>query len=311
MAILAHGAHYFGRRGFPVTVRRVDSGRPGASHPHDITEREHYHDFSELVIVAGGHGRHLLEGQSFPIAGGDVFVLQGRQVHCFRERVELRLINVMYDPERLALPSRLLRRMSGYSALFMLEPAFRQAHRFASRLHLNRSDLGAAEALVRQIEVEATAQGEGHEAVLLSLLLQLMTFLSRRYGSSRDIEARSLLRVGQLIGTLERDYERPWSIEQLTAMTHLSRSSLIRTFRKATGQSPIDFLIRCRIEAAMRSLQQTEQSVTEIALGSGFADSNYFARQFRQICGCTPSDFRRRCRSRGGQEAPSNQVPST
>jgi len=121
-----------------------------------------------------------------------------------------------------------------------------------------------------------------------------MTFLSRRYGQSRETEARALLRVGQLIRTLERDYTEPWTLEQLAERAHLSRSSLMRTFRKATGQAPIDYLISRRIEAAMRDLQQTQRSVTEVALDSGFSDSNYFARQFRRVCGCAPSDFRRR-----------------
>jgi AraC-like DNA-binding protein len=295
MALLARGIHYFGPRGYPVTVRRV-RGEPvdGQSHPLDFTDRPHYHDFSELVIVAGGRGRHVLQAESFPVSGGDVFVLQGRQVHCFREREGLQLINVMYDPAGLALPTRQLRRLPGYSALFMLEPAFRRAHRFASRLHLNRSELGSVEALVRQIEEESSAQAVGHEAMLLSLLVHLMTFLSRRYGQSRDTEARALLRVGQLIRTLEREYTEPWTLEQLAERAHLSRSSLMRTFRKATGQAPIDYLISRRIEAAMRDLQQTQRSVTEVALDSGFSDSNYFARQFRRVCGCAPSDFRRR-----------------
>jgi AraC-like DNA-binding protein len=295
MALLARGIHYFGPRGYPITVRRVRSeGVGGQSHPQDFTARPHYHDFSELVIVAGGRGRHVLQGESFPVSGGDVFVLQGRQIHCFREREGLELINVMYDPDGLALPTRQLRRLPGYSALFMLEPAFRRAHRFSSRLHLDRSALGSVEALVRQIEEESRSQTVGHEAMLLSLLVHLMTFLSRRYGQSRDTEARALLRVGQLIRTLEQDYTQPWTLEQLAERAHLSRSSLMRTFRKATGQAPIDYLISRRIEAAMRDLQQTQRSVTEVALDSGFSDSNYFARQFRRVCGCAPSDFRRR-----------------
>lgn len=295
MAILARGANYFGRDGFPIAIRRANSepdGRP--SHPHDVTEIEHYHDFTELVIVASGTGRHFLGRESFPVIAANVFVIQGRQVHCFRERQGLKLLNIMFDPARLPLPARLLRRMPGYSALFMLEPAFRRAHRFSSRLHLNRGDLGAVESLVGRMEEESASRSEGHEMALLGLLIELMVFLSRRYGRSKATEARALLRIGQLVGTLERDFREGWTLERMARYAHLSRSGLIRTFRKATGQSPIDYLIGLRIEAAMRLLQQTDLTVTEIALDSGFSDSNYFARQFRHLRGCTPSDYRRR-----------------
>jgi AraC-like DNA-binding protein len=294
MALLAQGVDYFGRDGFPVTARRVRTepgGRP--SHAHDVTEIDHYHDFCELALVLGGRGRHVLEGESFPVLAGNVFVVQGRQVHCFRDRVDLVLVNVMYDPLRLPLPSGLLRRLPGYSALFMLEPTFRSAHRFSSRLQLDRGDLGAAEALAERIERESAGAQPGHEAVLLGLLVELMAFLSRRYGESDVRESRALLEMGKLISTLEQRFGEPWTLEQMAKLARLSRTSLLRVFRQATGKSPIDYLIGLRVEAAKRRLRQSDLTMTEIALETGFGDSNYFARQFRIVTGTTPTAYRR------------------
>ena len=295
MALLAQGLDYFGVGGFPATVRRVNTepgGRP--SHPHDVTEIDHYHDFCELVLVVSGRGWHVLEGESFPVAAGNVFVVQGQQVHCFRDRVDLVLINVMYDPARLPLPSGLLRRLPGYSALFMLEPTFRSAHRFSSRLNLSREELGVAEVLAERMEKESAEARPGHEAVLLGLLVELMVFLSRRYGESGVHESRALLQMGKLISVLEQRYDEPWTLEQLARFAGHSRTSLLLVFRQATGKSPIDYLIGLRIEAAKRLLRQSDRSMTEIALEVGFGDSNYFARQFRLVVGRTPTDFRRR-----------------
>jgi AraC-like DNA-binding protein len=294
MALLARGIDYFGVNGFPVTARRVRTeagGRP--SHPHDVTETDHYHDFCELVLVLSGRGRHVLEGESFPVIAGNVFVVQGQQVHGFRDRDGLVLVNVMYDPLRLPLPAGLLRRMPGYSALFHLEPTFRSMHQFSSRLQLNREDLGAAEALAERIERESAQAQPGHEAVLLGLLLELMVLLSRRYGESDVRESRALLQMGRLISTLEQRYQEPWTLEQLARFTHLSRTSLLLVFRQATGKSPIDYLIGLRLEAAKRLLRHSELGMTEIALETGFGDSNYFARKFRAMTGRTPTAFRR------------------
>lgn len=294
VAILAQGIDYFGPEGFPVTARRVRTEADGKpSHAHDVTETDHYHDFCELVLVLGGRGRHVLEGESFPVSAGDVFVVQGRQVHCFREREDLVLVNVMYDPERVPLPAGLLRRLPGYSALFMLEPTFRSAHRFSSRLELDRGDLGTAEALAERIEAESAQRQPGHEAVLLGLLVELMVFLSRHYGKSAVRESRALLQMGRLVSTLEQRYREPWTLEQLAEFAKLSRTSLLRIFRQATGKSPIDYLIGLRIEAAKRLLRQSDQTMTDIALEVGFGDSNYFARQFRLMTGRTPTAFRR------------------
>ncbi len=302
MALLAQGIDYFGADGFPVTARRVRTepgGRP--SHPHDVTEMDHYHDFCELVLVLSGRGRHVLEGESFPVSAGNVFVVQGQQVHSFRDRDGLVLVNVMYDPLRLPLPVGLLRRLPGYSALFMLEPTFRSAHQFSSRLQLDREDLGTAEALAERIEQESADARSGHEAVLLGLLMELMVFLSRRYGESEVRESRALLEMGKLISTLEQRYHEPWTLAQMARVAHLSRTSLLRVFRQATGKSPIDYLIGLRIEAAKRLLRQSDRTMTDIALEAGFGDSNYFARQFRLVTGRTPTAFRRGV---GGSDRP-------
>lgn len=295
MALLAKGADYFGVNGFPVTTRRVrtEPGR-GASHAYDVTEIDHYHDFSELVLVLEGRGVHRLGEEAFPVSAGDVFVIQGRQVHSFREREGLVLLNVMYDPARLSLPVGLLRRMPGYSALFLLEPKFRRTHAFSSRLRLDRDALGVAEELGDRIGVESEKARPGHEAMLLSLLTSLMVFVSRRYHDSATSESRSLLQVGRLISTLERGYAEPWDLEKLAALAKLSRASLLRVFRQATGKSPVAYLIELRVAAAKRLLRQGDLEVTEIAHAVGFNDGNYFARQFRLLAGCTPTEFRRR-----------------
>ncbi len=294
MALLAQGIDYFGADGFPVTARRVRTepgGRP--SHANDVTAVDHYHDFCELVLVLSGRGRHVLAGESFPVSAGNVFVVQGQQVHSFRDRDGLVLVNVMYDPLRLPLPAGLLRRLPGYSALFMLEPTFRSAHQFSSRLQLDREALGAAEALAERIEQESSDGRPGYEAVLLGLMVELMVFLSRRYGESDVRESRALLEMGKLISTLEQRFSEPWTLEQMARLAHLSRTSLLRIFRQATGKSPIDYLIGLRIEAAKRLLRQSELTMTDIALETGFGDSNYFARQFRLVTGRTPTAFRR------------------
>ncbi|MDR1280073.1 MAG: AraC family transcriptional regulator, partial [Opitutaceae bacterium] len=287
MSLLARGVCYFGEDGFPVTIKRVRTLPGGApSHPHDVTEIEHCHDFCELVIVTGGRGLHVFEGESSPVCTGHVFVVRGDQAHCFRERDNLELANVMFDPARLPLPAGLLRRLPGYGALFMPEPAFCRLHRSGcSGLYLGRREMGPVEELVERIEAECMRPGPGREAALVGLLVSLMVCLSRHYAVCGTAEGAALLRVGELVCMLERRFREPWSLEQLARQARLSRTGLLRVFRKATGQSPIDFLIGLRIGEAKRLLRQTALDMTDIAFETGFGDSNYFARRFRRACG--------------------------
>ena len=290
---IADGIHYFGLSRFPLAVRRVRTDAAHApSHPHDLTEVEHSHDFCELVIVTRGSAFQRLGNTEFPVTAGDVFLLQGRQKHYFHGREDLDLINVMYDPGKIGLPENELRKLPGYCAMFLLEPTYRRQHRFASRLHLKRVPLARVEQLAEEMERECEQAEPGHEVALRAKLLELMVFLSRAYTSTGTTEAHALLRVGNVIGALENDFSREWKLDDLLKISHMSSSNLLRVFRKATGQTPIEYLVRLRIQKAMELLRNTDLAITEIAMEVGFNDSNYFTRQFRRVVGMPPREFR-------------------
>lgn len=290
---IADGIHYFGLEGLPLAVRRVRTDPAHTpSHPHDLTEVEHSHDFCELVIVTQGSAMHCLEGDVFPVTAGDVFLLQGRQRHYFFDREDLDLTNIMYDPEGLGLPEGELRKLPGYSAMFLLEPTYRRHHRFASRLHLKRVPLAHVERLTEEMERECTDCPPGYEVAVRAKLLELIVYLSRAYTESDTTEAHALLRVGNVIGALEHDYAKEWRVEDLLSIAHMSRSTLMRVFRRATGQTPIEYLVRLRIQKAMELLRNSDRTITQIAMDVGFNDSNYFSRQFRRLTGKSPRQFR-------------------
>lgn len=276
-----------------MAVRRVRTNQThDPSHPHDLTEIEHSHDFCELTIVSRGSAIHNLEGTESPVTAGDVFLLQGKQRHFFHSRENLNLVNIMYDPEGIGLPEKELRRLPGYCAMFLLEPTYRRQHRFASLLHLKRIPLAQVERIAAEMEEESVAREAGHEAILLAKLLELIVNLSRYYMQSETTEARALLRVGHVIGSLESNYAKDWTLEEILQIAHMSKSNFMRVFKKATGQSPIEYLLRMRIQEGMKRLINTDMSITDIAMDIGFNDSNYFSRQFRQALGQSPRNFR-------------------
>ncbi|MCH6255964.1 AraC family transcriptional regulator [Puniceicoccaceae bacterium K14] len=293
--ITADGSIYFDFTGIPIMVGRSFSSAVKKNDPliaHDLTEIEHCHDFSELFIVKRGQGMQCLEGTSHPITAGDVFLLQGQQRHYFHDRKGLELINVMFNPDQLGFPENELRRMPGYSALFLLEPNYRHQHRFASHLHLKHRELNEAEDILIAMEHECQTKEPGYEVNLRAKLLELIVYLSRQYLKVETTESQALLRVGKVIGAMENNLSANWTIEKLTEIAHMSKSNLLTVFRKATGETPIEYLINLRIHKSIQLLKNTNLSITAIAYKIGFNDSNYFTRQFRKTIGSSPRTFR-------------------
>lgn len=84
----------------------------------------------------------------------------------------------------------------------------------------------------------------------------------------------------------------PLRVTELAELAGVSESHFIRSFRKATGTSPIDWLRRERITQAKRRLVETGDPIKQIARQVGYSDQFYFSRDFKQFTGRTPTEYR-------------------
>lgn len=86
----------------------------------------------------------------------------------------------------------------------------------------------------------------------------------------------------------------PISLTDLAAAACMSRFHFARRFRQSTGESPMQYVMRRRIERAMPMPAGSARSVAAIALELGFFDQSHFTRSFRRLAGMAPRDYRRR-----------------
>jgi AraC-like DNA-binding protein len=291
-AIQALSRDFFKPNTYPITLRSI-LGDQHHQHAGDLTDIEHWHDFAELVIITEGYGIHSIDGIDYPISAGDIFVFQGKTKHYFKERHGLTMHNIMYDNRRLQNFFKNLQGDAGYNAMFLLEPAYRRRHRFKSRLRISRRSLAYVETIIHKLHKEQKEELPGYDTLILSMLLDLMVFFSRQYSKVDIPQAKTLYRIGKIIGKLETQYKKDWTIAELTKLAGMSKSSLISAFKEATGYSPIDYLIRIRLQKSAEFLAETDISLSEIATECGFHDSNYLTRQFRRVYNLTPRQFRK------------------
>ncbi len=81
------------------------------------------------------------------------------------------------------------------------------------------------------------------------------------------------------------------TIQQLAEAVHLSSGHLSRVFRRTTGMTLEQFLIRQRVELAKRVLLDPCFNVSEAADRCGFCNPAYFASVFKKYVNCTPREF--------------------
>lgn len=99
-------------------------------------------------------------------------------------------------------------------------------------------------------------------------------------------------RVLRVMAHVKDNMQQEMTIESLASMVCVTKAHLGRLFRESIGCSPIQFVLRTRIQCAQRLLVTTASSVSAIADQVGFNDVSYFIRLFRQKIGFTPQEYR-------------------
>jgi AraC-like DNA-binding protein len=153
---------------------------------------------------------------------------------------------------------------------------------------------GIAAALLPALERPA----ETCQLFLDHMALALCAHLASTYAGERRRPAATVAGLAPwqarrakelLAGNLARHV----SLAEVAAECGLSRGHFSKAFKATTGQSPHAWLIERRIEAARQMLQASTASLSEIAIGCGFADQSHLTRVFGARTGSSPAQWRR------------------
>ena len=95
---------------------------------------------------------------------------------------------------------------------------------------------------------------------------------------------------------IDRDYASALDVPALARTALSSESHFARSFKRAFGETPHQYLLRRRIERAADLLRETDRPVSEICLDVGFRSLGSFSTAFRSLMGEPPSAYRARLR---------------
>jgi AraC-like DNA-binding protein len=160
--------------------------------------------------------------------------------------------------------------------------------------------LGPLALTVGLLSDEMRQRALGAETVLHGLLDVVFTYLLREMlarhadtsaGWSHAVQDPQVHRA---LALLQGDPARAWTLEALATEAGLSRTALAGRFREAMGDTPLAHLRTLRLQAAMRLLGQTEQTLEQVAQAVGYQDAFSFSKAFKREVGLSPREFRRR-----------------
>lgn len=235
----------------------------------------HSHTCTELVYYKQGQGRLLQCDQQWPYQTGDLSINQPGQDHADHPDADgIQFCIGVSGCDADQLPSGLFPQLP--------EPIAQS---------------------ILQLQEEMSRNGPRKQAHLdilagwisLQLLRELKTFEPEPPQKPQAQAARELI---------DTRYSESISMDDLASRLHISSDHLRHIFKRDIGESPINYLIRKRLDVACELLTFSNCSVQEIAQQVGLENPYYFSRLFKKRQGITPTAYRRQTRSRPGNQAP-------
>ena len=99
-------------------------------------------------------------------------------------------------------------------------------------------------------------------------------------------------RLGRIKELVHAKMEYDLSLEEMALAVGLSTAHFARMFRKSTGETPHQFVLRQRVGRAKALLRTPDGRVLDVAVACGFKTQQHFAQVFRDVCGVSPTKYR-------------------
>lgn len=240
---------------------------------------EHHHDFLEISFILEGEVVYHVDQKVLTLNAGNLLLFNPGVDHWEEQLSETRSHQLHIGIKNVSLTG-LARNV------FPNNQAYLQLDR----------DLAEILSKAWQIIAELNEQKSEHNLMVKSLVTEILVLILRGLEKRQPIQplmSQTKIRQQKLVNHtvyyLENHYMEEITLEMLAKKLFVSPTFLSKIFKEAMGVSPINYLIKIRLERSKVLLTNEEMSVKEIAGFVGYSDALYFSKLFKKYYGESPT----------------------
>lgn len=264
-------------------------------HIHQAPGLTEVSDRMEIALVTAGQVDAFVDGQSYLLEAGDIFILKPYEVFTFRSTsLETRYIQLKFSSSFITLPPTHF-----FQKNFVLP--LQNGTLIPPRL------VTAGDALyellmhpLRRLDVQKEGT-DGYDGELFSIVIDLCTammpYCHISGGSNRSGKPTEDV-IFTCLNYIRKNYMENITLDELASLVHLQPNYLCALFKKRTGRTIFDHITRLRINNASTLLRSTSLPVNQIAEQCGFPSISFFTRKFTALHGCSPTAYRKQFKER-------------
>ncbi len=272
----------------PVIVKTIER-------VHDTTwsMEPNRHEFYEMVYIKKGNAVFEISGYPAEIGPNDIIIIKPNQFHKF---IVKSLSGCEFIVLNFKFVSKFDLQFSGVSLEYFLD--FVSGKESGAFIKLKVSQKNEIINILNKILKEKENPDIGSELLNYMLVMELFVLISRALKmewensiKNKSSKLKELIQVS--VSYINNNYEREISLKDIAQYVFLSTGYFTRAFKEEMGISPINYLLKTRIERAKELLKDSNQRISDIALGVGFSNQQRFNDIFKKYVKMTPLQYRK------------------
>ncbi|MGN0163671.1 MAG: helix-turn-helix domain-containing protein [Candidatus Ornithomonoglobus sp.] len=255
--------------------------------PHFTVNKFHSHAQYEITYLFKGNRKYTIGSKVFSAAAHSFIFTNKNTSHKteFEECPEYERFSIYFTDEFL-------------TSHFNAEAVEDILKLFdTSVLKLTEQNVGFVEGILHKAESEYRLCGKYSPVLVELYTAELFIYILRMKLDSMSenfgMHHKSADFISQVTQYIIDNYSNPITLTDTAAYMHLSPSWFSSKFKTCAGLGFREYLTRVRVQKACEMLLDTNLSITQIAMDTGFNDSNYFGSAFKKVTGISPRNYRK------------------
>lgn len=231
-----------------------------------------WHEDPEIQYIVNGTGYVLIDGERINVEPGDIVVVNPNSVHYTGTDNEMKYTAIIIKSEFVK-----------YADIDLSVVAYERLIRCEKLEKLFSNIIAVYDEDGRQCK-KARVQ-----SAVLQFLVELTEWHSHNIDS--DSSSNPLSQIKETIVYIRNNYNKKISLDMLAKNVFVDKFTLSRNFKKATGQTIVDYINNYRCERA-KQLIKNGVPVSEAAIKCGFNNMSFFTKTFKSYTGKLPSEYK-------------------
>ncbi|MDK2375052.1 GlxA family transcriptional regulator [Serratia fonticola] len=166
------------------------------------------------------------------------------------------------------------------------------------RIFINEGNIWSSAGVTAGIDLTlALVEEDIDHETSLKVAKDLVVYLRREGGQNQFSDTLKAqqgdTRISKVIHWIKENIAKDIKISELASVVNMSERNLVRLFHSSTGEPPIKFILKTRLDLAKSMLDNSDKTITKIALECGFKNEVNFRRSFVKIYKVSPRKYRK------------------